>query len=84
MKFRRDKEFFLDDVSIISEGMDISGHVNTHGNIRVDGKIRGDVKAAGNITLGEKGEITGNIIGKSMTIGGKILGNVKVLSLIHI
>ena len=78
MKLRVDKDFYMDDVSIISEGMSIFGDVETHGNIRVDGKVKGKVKAGGNVTVGKNGGIEGNITSKSMTIGGGVVGGVQV------
>ncbi len=75
---KKNKSQFLDDFSIVSEGMKISGSIVTHGNLRVDGQIMGDVVAVGNITIGEKGLIEGNLKAKTMTIGGKVLGAAEV------
>lgn len=75
MRFRKDKDSTIDDVSIISEGMEIQGNINTVGSIRLDGKVYGDVKSGGNITIGETGEIHGNIQAKSITNGGLLIGS---------
>jgi cytoskeletal protein CcmA (bactofilin family) len=65
-----------DSVTIISEGVILEGKLNSKGNIRIDGVIKGDIQAAGNVTIGEQGEITGEIKAQVIMIGGKISGTV--------
>ena len=65
-----------DSVTIISEGVKLDGNLSSKGNIRIDGIIKGDVQAEGNITIGEHGEITGEIKAQVIIIGGKIIGTV--------
>ena len=65
-----------DSVTIISEGVVLDGKLNSKGNVRVDGTINGDIQAAGNITIGEHGEITGEVKAQIIIIGGKISGTV--------
>lgn len=65
---------FAEGVSIISPGVEISGDIGTKGSIRIDGKVEGNIVAEGNITIGESGEIHGNLNGKSITIGGSVKG----------
>ncbi|MGQ9798614.1 MAG: bactofilin family protein [Ignavibacterium sp.] len=66
----------MDEVTIISSGVVIEGKVNSNGNIRVDGTIKGDIIAQGNLTIGESGNIQGQIVGDIVTIGGKVEGSV--------
>ena len=65
-----------DEVTIISTGVKIEGTVTSGGNVRVDGTINGDVNARGNITVGEHGEIKGQIEADNVIVGGKIFGTV--------
>ena len=65
-----------DSVTIISEGVKLEGKLVSKGNVRIDGFISGDVQAAGNITIGEHGEIMGEIKAQVLIIGGKISGTV--------
>jgi cytoskeletal protein CcmA (bactofilin family) len=65
-----------DSVTILSEGVVLDGKLNSKGNVRVDGTINGDIQAAGNITIGEHGEITGEVKAQIIIIGGKISGTV--------
>ena len=50
-----------DEVTIIGAGVVLEGKLSSNGNIRVDGAINGDITANGNVTVGETGEITGEI-----------------------
>ena len=65
-----------DEVTIISAGVLIEGKMSSNGNIRIDGTINGNVTADGNITVGENGEINGEINGEAVTVGGRVMGSV--------
>jgi cytoskeletal protein CcmA (bactofilin family) len=65
-----------DSVTIISEGVKLEGKLNSKGNVRIDGIINGDIHADGNITIGQHGEITGEVKAQVLIIGGKIVGTV--------
>jgi cytoskeletal protein CcmA (bactofilin family) len=66
----------VNEVSLISFGVEIKGDINSNGSIRIDGKVNGNVTAEGNFILGETGEVKGYIKAKNITIGGKIEGTV--------
>ena len=65
-----------EDITIISNGVKIEGKVTSTGSIRVDGTLQGDLNARGNVTVGEQGNINGEIIANIVTIGGNVLGTV--------
>ena len=65
-----------DEVTIISAGVLIEGKMSSNGNIRIDGTVNGNVTADGNITVGENGEINGEINGEAVTVGGRVMGSV--------
>jgi cytoskeletal protein CcmA (bactofilin family) len=67
-----------DDISILTESIEVTGNVTTKGNLRVDGKVKGDIRAAGNLTIGEGGEVLGNVIADSLTVGGYLNGHANV------
>jgi cytoskeletal protein CcmA (bactofilin family) len=66
----------MEDVSIISKGVNIEGKLKSEGNVRIDGIIRGDVLVQGNLTLGETSDVTGDIKAENITLSGKINGTV--------
>lgn len=65
-----------EDITIISNGVKIEGKVTSTGSLRVDGSLLGDLSANGNVTVGEQGDINGEIIANIVTIGGKVVGTI--------
>ena len=63
-----------DEVTIISAGVTIEGKISSNGSIRIDGLVNGDVSANENITVGESGEINGEINAEVISVGGKVIG----------
>jgi cytoskeletal protein CcmA (bactofilin family) len=62
--------------SFIGPEMNVTGDIATGGDLHVDGKILGDVRCAG-LTLGESGEIRGNIVAGTARLAGLIDGAVE-------
>ena len=67
----------VDDTTVISSGMKVEGKVSSSGSIRLDGTIQGDIDCQGNVTIGEQGKVYGKVDGLSITIGGKVEGEIK-------
>lgn len=65
-----------EDITIISNGVKLEGKISSGGSIRVDGSIKGDVVSQGNVTVGEHGDVNGQINASIITIGGKVVGSV--------
>jgi len=65
-----------EDITIISNGVKVEGKVESTGSIRVDGSLKGDLNAKGNVTVGEQGNINGEISANIVTIGGRVVGTV--------
>lgn len=61
--------------SVIAAQMTIMGSINSSGDISVDGIVNGDVGCA-LLTIGNQGNVNGNIIAETATIRGKVKGNV--------
>lgn len=76
MKTKENSYGTTDEVTIISNGVVIEGKLSSSGNIRIDGTVKGDTEAKGNVTVGENGNITGQINADVITIGGKVEGSV--------
>ena len=71
--------------TIIGTGTTLKGTITSKGSIRIDGIIEGDVISnKGGVILGESGTIKGNIKAQTVTIGGKIIGNIHVFHNIDI
>ena len=67
-------------LSIIGEGIDFSGEVNTEGNIHVDGIMRGIIKA-NEVVIGPNGEFDGEIIADILIINGTVKGKFTIKNL---
>ena len=65
-----------EETTIISRGVKIEGKITSDGNIRVDGDIKGDIVSQNNVTVGESGQVNGQINANVITIGGKVVGTV--------
>ncbi len=65
-----------DEVTIIGAGVILEGKLESSGNVRIDGKVKGNINAKGNVTIGENGDVEGEVVGKIITVGGKISGTV--------
>ena len=60
-------------LSIIGEGIDFSGEINTEGNIHIDGTMTGIIRAS-EVVIGPKGEFQGEIVADLLIINGSIKG----------
>lgn len=69
---------YSEDVSILSDGVNIEGKISSNGNVRIDGKVIGDVNVKGNLTLGSSSEIKGQINAKNMVVSGKVEGTLMI------
>lgn len=65
-----------DAVTIISSGVVVEGKLSSNGNVRIDGTVNGDITANGNLTIGNQGEVTGEVHAQVITVGGKISGTI--------
>ena len=65
-----------EEITIISLGVLVEGKLTCSGSIRIDGIIKGDVISEGNVTVGEHGEIAGQVDGQIVIIGGKVSGSI--------
>lgn len=65
-----------EEITIISNGVKLEGKISSGGSIRVDGVIQGDIISQSHVTVGEQGEVKGQINAGIVTIGGKVNGSV--------
>ena len=66
-----------EEITIISDSVKIEGKITSSGNIRVDGEIQGEILSQSNVTIGEQGQVNGQINADAITIGGKVSGIVR-------
>ncbi len=64
------------ELNLIAAGTIFEGKLRTPGSIRIDGRVIGEVTATQNVSIGNSGDVDGNVSAKNVTIGGKIKGTV--------
>ncbi len=64
--------------NILSKDVEIKGSIKFTNELIIDGKIEGEIISDGNLTVGENADIRGEIKTKSVTVLGKIHGNITV------
>jgi cytoskeletal protein CcmA (bactofilin family) len=67
--------------SMISEGFDFNGDINSNGSLTVDGSIVGQV-SVDSLIVGVTGSVSGTITAKSINVKGKLAGNVSCSDII--
>lgn len=66
------------ELNFIGSGTYLEGSIETTGSLRIDGKVKGTVKSGDTLTVGNGGEIIGEIQVKNAIVGGRIEGDVVV------
>ena len=64
--------------NLLSSDVEIKGSIKFQNELTVDGKIEGEISSPGVLTVGENSEIKGEIKTKSVTVFGKVHGNITV------
>jgi len=62
----------------LAADVEIKGSIKFQNDLTVDGKIEGEILSKGVLTVGENAEIRGEIKTKSVTVFGKVHGNITV------
>ena len=67
-------------LSIITQGIDFTGEVNTEGDIHLDGTMKGLIKA-NEVVIGPNGSFEGEIISNILIVSGNIKGKFNIKNL---
>ncbi len=63
---------------VLSSDVEIKGTIKFQKELLIDGKVEGEINSDGALTVGENADIRAEIKTKSITIYGKVQGNVSV------
>jgi cytoskeletal protein CcmA (bactofilin family) len=63
---------------ILSSDVEIEGSIKFQKELLIDGKVKGEINSDGILTIGENANINGEIKTKSITVYGKVMGNITV------
>src|SRR5215469_14959950 len=61
---------------ILSSNVEIEGSIKFQKELLIDGKVQGQINSDGVLTIGENADIHGEIKTKSVTVYGKVHGNI--------
>lgn len=64
--------------NMLSRDVEIKGSIKYSSDLTIDGKVEAEITSSGSLTVGAHGEIRGEIKARSVTIFGKVQGNVTV------
>lgn len=64
--------------NVLSSDVEIKGSLKFQNDLTIDGKIEGEINSPGMLTVGENAEVRGEIKTKSVTVLGKVNGNITV------
>src|SRR6201997_5802541 len=64
--------------NLLSADVEIKGSIKFQNELVIDGKVEGEITSTGVLTVGENAEIRGEIKTKSVTVLGKVHGNITV------
>lgn len=62
--------------TILGKGSVIEGKISIKNSVRVDGRIVGEISSTGTVTVGDNGEIEGDVTANRAIVGGKVKGRI--------
>jgi len=66
------------ELNFIGKGTVVEGNLTTESSLRIDGKIKGSLVCKNTLTIGDSGEIEGDVEATNAIVGGKIKGKVNI------
>src|ERR1700756_1195217 len=64
---------------VLSSDVEIKGSIKVQKELLISGKVEGEINSDGVLTIGENADIRGEIKTKSITVYGKVQGNITVV-----
>ena len=62
--------------TVIGPKAKLEGTLNTEGDLRLDGVFIGDITAHGQVTVGESGDLKGELVGGIVRVAGLVRGDI--------
>ncbi len=63
--------------TLIAAGAEFRGGIAAKGAVHIHGRVDGNVRCEDLLVVGRDGEVKGDVWGRVVTIGGRVLGNVE-------
>jgi cytoskeletal protein CcmA (bactofilin family) len=71
-------------MSIIGNGVTLTGDINSTADIRIDGILKGNIKSSARVFIGSDAVVEGEIDSQQADIHGQVKGNVKVKDVLNL
>ncbi len=68
--------------TVIGADSTVKGELAIKGTVRIDGAVEGDIRADW-VIVGVTGSIRGNVLTRSMVVGGKVDGNIEASEIVE-
>lgn len=69
----------------IGKAVRVVGKVTSEEDLTIDGDVEGSIELGGhNLTIGQEARIKASLLAKTITIGGKVTGNVKAVEKVEL
>ena len=69
--------------TMIGIGTEVEGDIHSPEGLRVDGKVKGSLHAE-SIVIGPQGMILGDVVANTVTVSGKVKGNVSAATILEL
>src|SRR6516162_9800500 len=70
--------------NVLNSDVELKGTLKFSGELTFDGKLEGDINSEGSLQLGDNAVVRGNILANSVTVRGKVNGNISAKDKIDI
>jgi len=70
--------------NVLNSDVEIKGNVKFAGELTLEGKLEGEVNSDGTLIIGETGTVNGNVSAGTVSVRGKINGNITARDKIEI
>ncbi len=64
--------------NILSSDVKIEGSIEFEEELYFDGQLKGEIHSEGSLTVGENAQVNGDVFTKSVTVLGRVTGNITV------
>lgn len=64
------------DLSIIGQGMHVTGDLETNGVLKIEGRVTGTIRASDQVLVGQGAVVQGDIITREAVVGGEVHGSI--------
>lgn len=81
---RPNPELRSDRATLVAPGSKITGHVSGTAELVIEGEVDGEINLDSRVVVGSGGFVHGQVQGRSVQVGGKVVGNVRGIERVEV